>query len=185
MRETGERTPAHRRVPALICLMAVLTLITACSNTSVESAPSATDDGTGTATPTDTTAPMLGDDYTREDVTAMYEEDGGTLRLRLPVTIKDGYSFIGFTLPDTVETAHGEKIIGRKAWFKIGIEIITVCVENLRYEAGICPETNIDVSRTHGNILWNVSVGVPVLSDHETWGDVAYSVDPDDWTWMP
>jgi len=185
MSATGQRHRQSRRVATLFCLGAVLTLAAGCDRGAAEPAatlPTAT--GTGTALATNTYPGELGGTWTRQDVLDMYADDGGALRLRLPISLHDGYEFIGFTLPDTVETDRGEQVAGRKAWFSIGQEIITVCVENLNLDDGICPDTNIGVSREHGHTRWDVSVEIPVLADTETWGTASYSVNPDDWTWM-
>ncbi|GLY15664.1 hypothetical protein Kisp01_26790 [Kineosporia sp. NBRC 101677] len=163
---------------------AVLSLTAACSSAS------GTPRGQGMTTPAPTVQkdsdepPGLGDVWTKQDVVEMYERDKG-LRLKLPVTLPEGYEFTGFVPPDVRPTKKGEKIIARKAWFRLNHETAMVCVELTRADAGICPETNIDVSSTEKGQLLQVSVEVPVSNDTLDWGDVRYSADPADWTWLP
>ena len=163
---------------------AVLSLTAACSGSGD------TPRGQGPASPSPTAQedsdepPGLGDAWTKQDVVDMYERDKG-LRLKLPVTLPEGYTFAGFLPPDVRSTKKGEKVIGRKAWFRLNHENAMVCVELVRADAGICPETNIGVSSTEKGQLLQVSVEIAVSNDNLDWGDVKYSADPADWTWMP
>ncbi len=101
------------------------------------------------------------------------------------MALPEGYEFVGFLPPDVRESGKGEQVIARKAWFKLGHENTTVCAELTRFDAGICPDTNIDVSSAEKGQLHQVSVETAVLWDTEAWGNVEYSADPADWTWMP
>ncbi|MBT0768262.1 hypothetical protein KIH74_04970 [Kineosporia sp. J2-2] len=149
----------------------------------------ARDQGPQTASPSPVTTtkaanPVLGGTYTRQDVLDMYEKDGGALRLSLPVTLPEGYSFVGFLPPDVRETASGERVVARKAWFDLGQETLTICVESVPVASGVCPDTNIGVSRTRNGVLWSVSTEVPVSYDTALWGQARYSANPADWTWL-
>ncbi|GAB3248339.1 hypothetical protein [Kineosporia babensis] len=166
---------------ALISLGVAAALTAACSS------PFGGDSAAGDALPSAQTtesaeagSPRLGDAFTKQDVAAMYQAEKG-MRLKLPVALPEGYEFVGFLPPDR----QGKQIIARNAWFRLGHENVTVCSELVRFGAGICPETNIDVRKRERGQLQQVSVEVPVLIDTEAWGEVEYSADPDDWEWMP
>ncbi len=127
--------------------------------------------------------PGLGDVWTKQDVVEMYERDKG-LRLKLPVTLPEGYEFTGF-VPPTCARPRRAKNHRPQGLVPAEPRDRMVCVELTRADAGICPETNIDVSSTEKGQLLQVSVEVPVSNDTLDWGDVRYSADPADWTWLP
>lgn len=173
------------RVPAILTSGVVLLLTAACSGEDGSQAPATPAAAATTAPRAAGQLPTLGDAWTPQDVQAMYEKDKG-LKLSLPVTLPEGYKFVGFLPPDVRENKNGkEHVIARKAWFSLGHETVTVCAELVKAEGDICPESNIEVSSTRKGVLHTVSAEIPVSNDTLDWGENNdYSPDPADWTWF-
>ncbi|WP_285597702.1 hypothetical protein [Kineosporia sp. NBRC 101731] len=120
----------------------------------------------------------------RPYVDAVYADSPG-LRLPLPVTLPDGYRFLGFHGATSRDSAGGTEIIARDASFAGPSDTVTICAEILGTGNQSCPETNVHVMSEQQGVRRTVFIEPAEVDARNFWADVQYSDTPDDWTWLP